>query len=109
LNGVRPRVFAIASAPSDISTATIYHDEFGSLSSNSEWCRAKCSSGRCMTCTQCAQSGFALRLATGPVLPAGQRYDVIIDLHRLRRFSSTTEPRRPRPLHNFRSRASLDR
>ena len=33
----RPRVFAIASSPKDISTATIYHDEFGSLSSNSEW------------------------------------------------------------------------
>ena len=33
----RPRIFAIASAPADISTATIYHDEFGSLSSNSEW------------------------------------------------------------------------
>ena len=33
----RPRIFAIASSPADISTATIYHDEFGSLSSNSEW------------------------------------------------------------------------
>ena len=33
----RPRIFAIASTPADISTATIYHDEFGSLSSNSEW------------------------------------------------------------------------
>src|SRR5882724_6292683 len=32
-----PRIFAIASTPADISTATIYHDEFGSLSSNSEW------------------------------------------------------------------------
>ncbi len=37
LDGARPRIFAIASAPADISTATIYHDEFGSLSSNSEW------------------------------------------------------------------------
>ena len=35
--GARPRIFAIASSPRDISTATIYHDEFGSLSSNSEW------------------------------------------------------------------------
>ena len=33
----RPRIFAIASSPADISTSTIYHDEFGSLSSNSEW------------------------------------------------------------------------
>ena len=32
LDGVRPRIFAIASAPADISTASIYHDEFGSLS-----------------------------------------------------------------------------
>ena len=33
----RPRILAIAPTPADISTATIYHDEFGSLSSNSEW------------------------------------------------------------------------
>ena len=37
LDGSHPRIFAIASTPADISTATIYHDEFGSLSSNSEW------------------------------------------------------------------------
>ena len=36
-DGARPRIFAIASPPTDISTATIYHDEFGSLSTNSEW------------------------------------------------------------------------
>src|ERR1700722_6067859 len=37
LDRSRPRIFAIASNPADKSTATIYHDEFGSLSSNSEW------------------------------------------------------------------------
>ena len=87
LNGVRPRVFAIASAPSDISTATIYHDEFGSLSSNSEWVPREMFK-RAMHDLHPNVPNLDSRydFATGPVLPAGERYDVIIDLHRLRRF-----------------------
>jgi hypothetical protein len=87
LNGERQRIFAIASTPSDISTATIYHDEFGSLSSNSEWVPREMFK-RAMHDLHPNVPNLDSRydFATGPVLPAGQRYDVIIDLHRLRRF-----------------------
>jgi hypothetical protein len=87
LSAGRPRVFAIASTPSDISTATIYHDEFGSLSSNSEWVPREMFK-RAMHDLHPNVPSLDSRydFATGPVLPAGQRYDVIIDLHRLRQF-----------------------
>ena len=87
LDGARPRVFAIASAPADISTATIYHDEFGSLSSNSEWVPREMFK-RAMHDLHPGIADLDSRydFATGPVLPASQHYDVIIDLHRLRQF-----------------------
>ena len=87
LDGARPRIFAIASAPADISTATIYHDEFGSLSSNSEWVPREMFK-RAMHDLHPGVADLDSRydFATGPALPAGQHYDVIIDLHRLRQF-----------------------
>jgi hypothetical protein len=87
LDGVRPRIFAIASAPADISTASIYHDEFGSLSSNSEWVPREMFK-RAMHDLHPGIVDLDSRydFATGRVLPAGQHYDVIIDLHRLRQF-----------------------
>jgi hypothetical protein len=87
LNTGRPRIFAIAPSPSDISTATIYHDEFGSLSSNSEWVPREMFK-RAMHDLHPNVPNLDSRyeFATGPVLPAGESYDVIIDLHRLRRF-----------------------
>ncbi len=87
LEGARPRIFAIASAPADISTATIYHDEFGSLSSNSEWVPREMFK-RAMHDLYPGIADLDARydFATGPVLPAGQHYDVVIDLHRLRQF-----------------------
>jgi hypothetical protein len=87
LGGVRPRVFAIASAPADISTATIYHDEFGSLSSNSEWVpREMFKRAMHDLHPDVANLDSRYDFATGPVLPAGQHYDVIINLHRLHQF-----------------------
>jgi hypothetical protein len=87
LDGARPRVFAIASAPADISTATIYHDEFGSLSSNSEWVPREMFK-RAMHDLHPGVADLDSRydFATGPVLPAGQHYNVVIDLHRLRQY-----------------------
>lgn len=87
LGGVRPRVFAIASAPADISTATIYHDEFGSLSSNSEWVpREMFKRAMHDLHPDIANLDSRYDFATGPVPPAGQHYDVIINLHRLHQF-----------------------
>ncbi len=83
----RPRIFAIASSPADISTASIYHDEFGSLSSNSEWVPKEMFK-RAMhdLHPEIANIDTRYDFATGPKLPAGQRYDVIIDMHWLRHF-----------------------
>jgi hypothetical protein len=83
----RPRIFAIASAPADISTATIYHDEFGSLSSNSEWVPREMFK-RAMHDLHPQIPGLESRyfFATGPRLPADQSFDVIIDLHLLHHF-----------------------
>ena len=82
----RPRVFAIASSPADLSTASIYHDEFGSLSSNSEWVPKEMFK-RAMHDLHPDLANLESRydFAEGYKLPAGEHYDVIVDLHRLRR------------------------
>jgi hypothetical protein len=83
----KPRIFAVASTPADRSTESIYHDEFGSLSSNSEWVPTEMFK-RAMHDLRPNQPNLEARydFATGPKLPSAQRFDVIIDLHRLRRF-----------------------
>jgi hypothetical protein len=83
----RPRIFAIASSPADISTATIYHDEFGSLSSNSEWVPKEMFK-RAMHDLNPDVPDLDSRydFSEGYKLPPDEHYDVIIDLHRLRRF-----------------------
>ncbi len=87
LGAARPRIFAIASRPQDISTATIYHDEFGSLSSNSEWVpREMFKRAMHDLHPELTRLDSRYDFATGPVLPAGRHYDVIIDLRRLRQF-----------------------
>ncbi len=87
LGPIRPRIFAIASTPADISTATIYHDEFGSLSSNSEWVPKEMFK-RAMRDLHpdVAHLEQLYDFATGPSLPANRRFDVIIDMRRLRQF-----------------------
>jgi hypothetical protein len=87
LDGARPRIFAITSTPADISTATIYHDEFGSLSTNSEWVPKEMFK-RAMhdLHPEIANLDSRYDFSLGPKLPVDQRYDVIIDLHKLRQF-----------------------
>ena len=89
LDGPRPRIFAIASTPTDISTATIYHDEFGSLSSNSEWVPKEMFK-RAMhdLHPEIANLDSRYDFSSGPTLPVDRRYDVIVNLHRLRQFYS---------------------
>ena len=83
----RPRVFAIASSPADISTDTIYHDEFGSLSSNSEWVPKEMFK-RAMhdLHPELRNVDSRYEFSEGYKLPPGEHYDVIIDMHQLRRF-----------------------
>jgi hypothetical protein len=87
LENGRPRIFAIASTPNDISTASIYHDEFGSISSNSEWVpREMFKRAMHDLHPEVANLDSRYDFATGPALPAGRPFDVIIDMHRLRQF-----------------------
>jgi hypothetical protein len=87
LTANHPRIFAIASTQTDISTATIYHDEFGSLSSNSEWVpREMFKRAMHDLHPDVANLDSRYEFATGPKLPEGQHYDVIINLHQLRQF-----------------------
>ena len=83
----RPRIFAIASTPADISTGTIYHDEFGSLSSNSEWVPKEMFK-RAMhdLHPEIANINARYDFSEGYKVPAGERYDLIIDMRRLRQF-----------------------
>jgi hypothetical protein len=83
----RPSIFAIASSPADLSTASIYHDEFGSLSSNSEWVPKEMFK-RAMHDLHPDIPDVETRyqFATGTKLPSDRHFDVVIDLHRLRRF-----------------------
>lgn len=81
----RPTVFAIEPTPDDISTETVYHDEFGSLSSNSEWVPKEMFK-RAMHDLHPQIPNIDQRyiFACGERLPSGQHFDVVIDLHRLR-------------------------
>jgi len=83
----KPRIFAISSSPADTSTATIYHDEFGSLSSNSEWVPKEMFK-RAMhdLHPEIANINARYDFSEGYKLPAGQHYDLIIDMRRLRQF-----------------------
>ena len=91
LDGSHPRIFIIASSPADISTATIYHDEFGSLSTNSEWVPKEMFK-RAMHDLHPEISNLDARydLALGPKLPTDRQFDIIVDLHRLRRYYTDT-------------------
>jgi hypothetical protein len=83
----RPRIFAIASSPRDLSTTTIYHDEFGSLSSNSEWVPKEMFKRAMHDLHPDVPNLESLYDFTeGYRLPTGQHFDVVIDMHQLRRF-----------------------
>lgn len=82
-----PRVFVIVPNPVDISTSTIYHDEFGSLSSNSDWVPKEMFK-RAMHDLHPGTANLDSRydFSSGVALPPGHRVDVVIDMRRLREF-----------------------
>lgn len=84
LASARPSIFAIEPTPEDISTTTIYHDEFGSLSSNSDWVPKEMFK-RALHDLHPEMPNLDQRycFASGPRLPSG-RFDVVIDLRTLR-------------------------
>jgi hypothetical protein len=83
----RPRIFAIASSPADISTASIYHDEFGSLSSNSEWVPKEMFKQAMHDLhPDVANVNSRYEFSEGYKLPPDQHFDLVIDMHRLRAF-----------------------
>jgi hypothetical protein len=83
----RPKVFVIVSALQDLSTATIYHDEFGSLSTNSEWVpREMFKRAMHDLHPQITNLDSRYVFASGGKLPTDRNFDVIVDLHRLHQF-----------------------
>jgi hypothetical protein len=83
----RPRVFVIASNQADISTASIYHDEFGSISSNSEWVpREMFKRAMHDLHPDVANLDSRYDFQSAKVLSPDQQFDVLVDLHRLRRL-----------------------
>ncbi|HEY2683906.1 MAG TPA: glucosyltransferase domain-containing protein [Steroidobacteraceae bacterium] len=83
----KPRIFAIAAALEDLSTSTIYHDEFGSLSTNSEWVpREMFKRAMHELHPEVANLDSRYVFASAADMPADQNFDIIIDLHRLRQF-----------------------
>ena len=87
LDADRPTIFAIEPSVDDISTTTIYHDEFGSLSSNSEWVPKEMFK-RAMhdLHPEVPQLDQRYRFASGWRLPSTGHFDVIIDLRMLRKM-----------------------
>jgi hypothetical protein len=87
LGPTRPRIFVIASSPADLSTGSIYHDEFGSLSSNSEWVPKEMFK-RAMHDLHPDVANLESRydFSQGYTLPPAEHFDEVIDMHRLRRF-----------------------
>jgi hypothetical protein len=89
----KPSIFAIASSPADISTESIYHDEFGSLSSNSEWVPKEMFE-RAMhdlhpdipDIDSRYEFSEGYKLPAGYKLPPDRHFDVVIDMRRLRGF-----------------------
>ncbi len=80
----RPSIFLIEPTPDDISTTTIYHDEFGSLSTNSDWVPKEMFK-RAMhdLHPQVPRLDQRYRFASGPRLPEAGRFDLVIDLREL--------------------------
>jgi hypothetical protein len=86
-DSVRPRIFVIVPAVSDISTASIYHDEFGSLSTNSEWVpREMFKRAMHDLHPNIANVDSRYIFLSGAKLPIDHNFDLIIDLHRLHQF-----------------------
>jgi hypothetical protein len=86
-DSARPRVFVVVPAVADISTASIYHDEFGSLSTNSEWVpREMFKRAMHDLHPNLANLDSQYVFLSGVKLPADHNFDVIIDLHRLHQF-----------------------
>lgn len=83
----KPRIFVIEPSEADASTLSSYNDEFGSLSSNSDW-TPKEMFRQAMHGLHPGIGHIEKRyeFASGMALPQGQSFDEVIDLRRLRKL-----------------------
>jgi hypothetical protein len=92
----RPSVFVITPKPNDHVGKRIFHDEFGSLSTDSDWVPKEMLKDvmreRYPAMPEMAKS---YTFASGRKLPHEESFDVIIDLHRLREFRREPPGARP--------------
>jgi hypothetical protein len=86
--GRAPRIFVVTPTPFDRVTEHSFRDEFGSLSTDSDWVPKEML--RLVMRARHPEAAERYSYAAGRRLPPGQKFDVVIDLRRLREF------RRPR-------------
>lgn len=89
LDNARPRVFVIVPVPADASTARTYHDEFGSLSSNSDWVPKEMFK-RAMHDLHPGMPEVwrHYEFSSGDEPADLRQFDVVVDMRQLRRFRS---------------------
>lgn len=82
-----PRVYVITPTPEDRSTDRICHDEFGSLSSNSDWVPKEMFKRAMHDLHPDVRDVWErYRFDSGDSPPQAGRYDVVVDLRDLREF-----------------------
>jgi hypothetical protein len=80
-------VYVIRSGIEDRSTRRVFADEFGSLSSDTEWAVSemlKCALRRRFAGGRPA--GFGFKLSSGFAAPPAGRFDLVIDMRKLRQY-----------------------
>jgi hypothetical protein len=88
-----PAVFVVRPRPDDSLAPLRFEDEFGSLSSDSDWVPLEMLKAAiherdpslCDVAHPC-------HIATGPSLPPAGRYDLVIDMRRLRDLRASGAP-----------------
>jgi hypothetical protein len=86
LNFTKPaKIFFVTPSVDDRSTTRVYFDEFGSFSSNSDWVSKEMVAAAVHERFQGKPpKGGSYTFASGPAVPAGKDYDLVIDMRKLK-------------------------
>jgi len=82
-----PKVYIITPGPEDRSTARMFVDEFGSLSSDSDWApKEMFKAALTQRFSEKLPPGVSYTLKSGREVPAPKAYDLVIDMRKLKEF-----------------------
>jgi hypothetical protein len=88
------KVYVIRPALQDRATERVFADEFGSLSSNSDWATAEMfKSALRLRFPNGLPAGLSYTLSSGLEVPHMEHYDAVIDMRRLREHRSSLADR----------------